>query len=339
MNGRSRILLTGGAGFIGSHLAEALVRAGASLTIVDNLNEFYPPECKENNLEGIRRIGPYRFYYSDICDMNALHKIFAKVRPQVVIHLAAYAGVRPSIQNPRLYEQVNIGGTVNLLEAVREFKVRKLIFGSSSSVYGNSGKVPFCEDTFDARPISPYAATKLSGELLAYTYAHLFDISTVSLRFFTVYGPRQRPDLAIHKFVALLEAGNLIPIFGDGTSGRDYTHVNDIVTGILAALEYEPAHANGAKYDVFNLGNSSPVTLNELLKLLECVTGRVAFRTEMPAQPGDVSITWADIAKSTRLLGYRPKTALKKGLEEFVQWYRAIPSRGQRARVRLARFG
>jgi UDP-glucuronate 4-epimerase len=327
MSSGSRILLTGGAGFIGSHLAEALVREGASVTIIDNMNNFYPPAWKENNLEEIRKTGFYQFYHSDICDMNELLKIFVKERPEIVIHLAAYAGVRPSIQNPRLYEDVNISGTGNLLEAVRELKVRKFIFGSSSSVYGNTCEVPFREDKIDLRPISPYAATKLSGELLAYTYAHLFDISTVSLRFFTVYGPRQRPDLAIRKFVALLEAGNPIPVFGDGTSGRDYTHVSDIVTGLLAALRYEPTPVNGARYDVFNLGNSSPVTLDELLKLLELFTGKRAFRTEMPAQPGDVSITWADIAKSTRFLGYQPKIALARGLEDFVRWYRSCAQR------------
>jgi UDP-glucuronate 4-epimerase len=212
---------------------------------------------------------------------------------------------------------------VNLLELCREFKVPKFIFGSSSSVYGATSRAPFSEDKVELRPISPYAATKLAGEMLAYTYAHLFGISTICLRFFTVYGPRQRPDLAIHKFTALIEAGLPVPIFGDGTSGRDYTWVDDIVAGVMASLDYEPTATASARFEVFNLGNSHPVMLLELVDLLEKIIGRTVIREHKPLQPGDMPLTWADISKSAKLLGYRPRTALADGLQKFVEWYRA----------------
>jgi UDP-glucuronate 4-epimerase len=318
-----RVLLTGGAGFIGSHLAEALLRAGTILSIVDNLNDFYPATWKKANVEDIRHLGEFEFFGCDICQFDSLRSVFSRTRPEIVIHLAAYAGVRPSIERPRLYEQVNVAGTVNLLELCREFQVPRLIFGSSSSVYGATSEAPFSEDHVELRPISPYAATKLSGEMLAYTYAHLFDIATVCLRFFTVYGPRQRPDLAIHKFTALIEAGMPVPIFGDGTTGRDYTYIEDIVAGVTSALAYEPQASGLAKFDVFNLGNSHPVTLLELVGLLENIIGRKAVRERRPLQPGDVPLTWADISKSKRLLGYAPRTPLCEGLKKFVHWYRA----------------
>jgi len=318
-----RVLLTGGAGFIGSHLAEALLRRSAQLTIVDVLDEFYSPEWKRANLEQVRQGGRFEFSESDIRDRTSLAKVFADARPDVVLHLAARAGVRPSIEQPSLYEQVNVAGTVNLLELSREFKVRKFIFGSSSSVYGATSKAPFSEDQVEGRPISPYAATKLAGELFCYTYAHLFALPAICLRFFTVYGPRQRPDLAIHKFTAQMEAGKPIPVFGDGSSGRDYTHVHDIVAGILAALDYQFPPAQSVPFEVFNLGNSHPVTLTDLLLLLEKAIGRKAIRDQKPMQAGDVPLTWADISKAGRLLGYQPKVALEKGLQDFVSWYRA----------------
>jgi UDP-glucuronate 4-epimerase len=318
-----RVLLTGGAGFIGSHLAEALLRRSAQLTIVDVLDEFYSPEWKRANLEQVRQGGRFEFSESDIRDRTSLAKVFADARPDVVLHLAARAGVRPSIEQPSLYEQVNVAGTVNLLELSREFKVRKFIFGSSSSVYGATSKAPFSEDQVEGRPISPYAATKLAGELFCYTYAHLFALPAICLRFFTVYGPRQRPDLAIHKFTAQMEAGKPIPVFGDGSSGRDYTHVHDIVAGILAALDYQFPPAQSIPFEVFNLGNSHPVTLTDLLLLLEKAIGRKAIRDQKPMQAGDVPLTWADISKAGRLLGYQPKVALEKGLQDFVSWYRA----------------
>jgi UDP-glucuronate 4-epimerase len=324
-----RVLLTGGAGFIGSHLAEAVLRAGMTLSIIDNLNDFYSPAWKRANLEAVRAIGDYQFLEADICDEAALRLAFTQARPDIVIHLAACAGVRPSIERPGLYERVNISGTLNLLELSREFKTPRFIFGSSSSVYGATSRAPFCEDQVEMRPISPYAATKLAGEMMAFTYAHLFGITTVCLRFFTVYGPRQRPDLAIHKFTALIEAGKPVPIYGDGASGRDYTYVDDIVAGVMASLEYQPPPTNGVRYDVLNLGNSHPVKLSELVDLLENTTGRKAIRETKPAQPGDVPITWADISKSSRLLGYFPRTPLPEGVKKFVSWYRAA-DRGRR---------
>jgi UDP-glucuronate 4-epimerase len=319
-----RILLTGGAGFIGSHVAEALLRRPTQLTIIDNLDDFYPPAWKQGNLAGIRSLGQFQFYEADICDPESLRPVVERTKPQVVIHLAARAGVRPSIEDPRLYERTNITGTLNLLELCREFGVGKFLFGSSSSVYGATSHAPFCEDNLELRPISPYGATKLAAEMLGYTYAHLFQLPIICLRFFTVYGPRQRPDLAIHKFTALIEAGKPLPIFGDGSSGRDYTFVGDTVAGVLAALDFELTPEKGVvPFEVFNLGNSHPVRLAELVALLERTTGRVAVRDPKPAQPGDVPLTWADISKATRLLGYRPSTRLDEGLKQFVEWYRS----------------
>jgi UDP-glucuronate 4-epimerase len=322
-----RVLLTGGAGFIGSNLAEALLARGVVLTIVDNLDSFYPAAWKKDNLEAVRRAGPFEFFEADICDASALNEVFARERPEAVIHLAARAGVRPSIEQPVLYEQVNISGTVKLLELCRQYGVKKFLFGSSSSVYGATSKAPFSEDHVELRPISPYAATKLAGEMLCYTYAHLFSLPVICLRFFTVYGPRQRPDLAIHKFTALMEAGKPVPIFGDGSTGRDYTFVDDIVAGVLAALDRTPQTENGAPFEIFNLGNSHPVKLTELVELLEHVTGRRAIRDQKPLQPGDVPLTWADITKASKALGYRPATGLEEGLTRFVAWYRSTAAK------------
>jgi UDP-glucuronate 4-epimerase len=318
-----RILLTGGAGFIGSHLAEELLRRGHTLAIVDELNDFYAPQRKQENLVDIQRAGNFEFFQTDICDKPALRVIFESFRPHAVIHLAARAGVRPSLVDPALYERVNIAGTLNLLELCREFEVSRFVFGSSSSVYGVADRVPFSESNLELRPISPYAATKLSGEMLCFTYAYLYGITSICLRFFTVYGPRQRPDLAIHKFTELLETGRPLPIFGDGLSGRDYTFVEDIVSGILAATEYEPEAGPGnSRFEIFNLGNSHPVRLVELVGMLEKATGRRANRQQLPEQPGDVPITWADISKAKRLLNYEPKTSIENGLEQFVAWFR-----------------
>jgi UDP-glucuronate 4-epimerase len=318
-----RILLTGGAGFIGSHLATELIKRGAALTIVDNLDDFYSPAWKRANLQDIKRDGDYQFFELDICDSVKIRETFAAVRPDVVVHLAARVGVRPSIEQPLAYAQVNVAGTINLLEVCRKFGVPHFVFGSSSSVYGTTSQAPFSEDHLEMRPISPYAATKLAGELLGNTYAHLHGMSVVCLRFFTVYGPRQRPDLAIHKFLALLEAGKPIPFFGDGSSGRDYTYVDDIVAGVVAAIDYEPPCSDGAPFAVFNLGNSRPVKLTELVATLEQVSGRRATLDRLPLQPGDVPLTWANIERAGRLLGYRPTTSLAEGLRRFVAWYRA----------------
>jgi UDP-glucuronate 4-epimerase len=318
-----KILLTGGAGFIGSHVAEALLRRGAQLTIVDALDDFYSPQRKRANLEEVRRRGEFQFEQADICDLDGMRGIFAAARPDAVIHLAARAGVRPSIEQPQLYERVNVRGTLNLLELCREFRVPRFVFGSSSSVYGADSPVPFSEEQATLRPISPYAATKMAGELLAYTYAHVWGLQIVCLRFFTVYGPRQRPDLAIHRFTALVEAGEALPIFGDGSTARDYTYVDDIVAGVLAALDYKIGErAGGAAFEVFNLGNSSPVRLDELVAAIEKATGRAAVRRAMPMQVGDVPITWADISRAEKMLGYKPQVPLAEGLKRFVEWFR-----------------
>jgi UDP-glucuronate 4-epimerase len=326
-NQGQRVLLTGGAGFIGSHLAEALLQHGYQVAIVDNLDQFYPSFWKHSNLEEIRHVGAYEFYEIDIRDMEELSRVVAQTRPTVIIHLAARAGVRPSIEQPHLYERVNVEGTLNLLELCRRFRVDKFIFGSSSSVYGATSSVPFSENEVGLKPLSPYAATKLAGEMLAYTYAHLFGLSVICLRFFTVYGPRQRPDLAIHKFTELIEAGKPVPIFGDGSTSRDYTYVADIVAGVLAALNYDLRPPSGcARFEVFNLGNSQPVKLSELVELLEKVTGRRAIREWRTLQPGDSPLTWADVSKASRVLGYRPTTTLEEGLTSFVKWYRLAGS-------------
>ncbi len=322
-----RILLTGGAGFIGSHVAEAVLRRNARLSIVDNLDEFYSPAWKKANLESIGRLGDFDFFEQDICSADRLRETVASVRPDAIVHLAARAGVRPSIEQPSLYEHVNLAGTVNLLELCREFRVSKFVFGSSSSIYGASRTAPFSEAQLDLRPISPYAATKLSGELFCYTYAHLYRIPIVALRFFTVYGPRQRPDLAIHKFVGRIERGEPIPIFGDGDTGRDYTYVDDIVAGVMSALDYTFPAGNGVPFETFNLGNSHPVKLNELVRMLEQATGKTAILKREGLQQGDVPLTWSDISKSTRMLGYRPSTTLEDGLRKFVEWYRGADSR------------
>jgi UDP-glucuronate 4-epimerase len=315
-----RILLTGGAGFIGSHVAEALLRRGIELSVVDNLDDFYPLSRKRLNLQEIRNAGNYALFEADVRDMDALRKIAEQVQPEIVIHLAARAGVRPSIEQPALYESVNVGGTVNVLEIAREFKVQRVILGSSSSVYGVTNTVPFSEDDPMTRPISPYAATKLAAESMCYTYNHLYGLTILCLRFFTVYGPRQRPDLAIHKFTALIESGKSIPVYGDGSMGRDYTYVDDIVDGVVASLEYTPEPRRS--YEIFNLGNSHPVRLTELIGQLEAATGKKAFQQRLPDQPGDVPITWANIDKAKRVLGYSPKISMEQGLRNFVAWYR-----------------
>ncbi|HXY09589.1 MAG TPA: GDP-mannose 4,6-dehydratase, partial [Terriglobales bacterium] len=270
----------------------------------------------------IRRAGNCDFLQLDIRDFEKLQTALARIRPEVIIHLAARAGVRPSIEQPHLYEQVNIAGTLNLLELCRQLEIPKFIFGSSSSVYGATSRVPFSEEQVEMKPISPYAATKLAGEMMCYTYSHLYSLKILCLRFFTVYGPRQRPDLAIHKFFALLEAGKPIPFFGDGSTGRDYTYVDDIVSGILAALEYL-YYPGTLSFDVFNLGNSHPVKLVELVEALEKVSGRKAILDKQELQPGDVPITWANIEKANRLLGYTPATPLLEGLCRFAEWYRS----------------
>jgi UDP-glucuronate 4-epimerase len=309
-----RVLLTGGAGFIGSHLAEALLARGCELLVLDDLNGYYDPALKRANLGEIRRAGPFEFVQGDICDAPLVEEIFARFRPDTVVHLAARAGVRPSLEQPALYQRVNVEGTAVLLEAARRHGAGRFVFASSSSVYGAASRVPFSEDDPVRAPISPYAASKIAGEALCHVYSHLYGLRIVCLRFFTVYGPRQRPDLAIRKFAEAIAAGRPIPVFGDGSTGRDYTYIDDIVAGILAAIAYE------APFEVFNLGNSSPVLLRDMIATLERVLGREAVIDRQPLQPGDVPITYADISRARRLLGWSPHTPLETGIRRMVQW-------------------
>lgn len=311
-----RVLVTGGAGFIGSHLVDELLWQDHKVMTLDNLNDFYNPEIKQRNMKRHLNSPYFSWKKVDIRDKDHINLIFSEYKPEIVVHLAALAGVRPSVKNPFLYESVNIQGTMNLLEAAITYKAKKFIFASSSSVYGINEKVPFAEDDPLLKPISPYAATKIAGEALCHSTAHLYDLPTVALRFFTVYGPRQRPDLAIHKFTELLFENKPLPIFGDGTSSRDYTYIDDIIQGICSAINYI-----SQPYEVFNLGNSKTVSLQELISKLEQATGRKAVLGPVQSQPGDVPKTWADLTKAQKLLNYQPKTTLEKGLTNFVKWY------------------
>jgi UDP-glucuronate 4-epimerase len=317
------ILVTGGAGFIGSHLVDRLLSEGDwQVSVVDNFNEFYDPAIKRANLGAHEKNSNFRLFETDIRDKQALAKVYEEVFGaqadfQCIVHLAARAGVRPSLEQPLLYVETNINGTMNLLELAREHGIRQFVFGSSSSVYGINAKVPFSEDDLIRQPISPYAATKAAGELLCYTYSHLYKIRCVCLRFFTVYGPRQRPDLAIHKFARLITEGNPIPVFGDGSTRRDYTYIDDIIAGVRAAIDY-----NSSDYEVINLGESRTVELRELISLLEGELGETAQIDRQPLQAGDVPQTYADITRARRLLGYNPQTQIEEGLKQFVQWFR-----------------
>lgn len=314
---KKNILLTGGAGFIGSHLAERLLAEGTwNLTIVDDLNDFYSPVIKRANLEAIGRTGEFRFREADIRSPENLAQIFDDGSFDIIVHLAARAGVRPSLKEPRLYAETNINGTLNLLELARDHDVGQFVFGSSSSVYGINEKVPFAEDDPIRNPISPYASTKAAGELICHTYSHLFDIRTVCLRFFTVYGARQRLDLAIHKFSRLIRDGKPIQLFGDGTTRRDYTYIDDVISGVRAAMDYD-----ASMHEVFNLGESETTELSRLIELLEKSLGKKAVIDQQPMQPGDVPITYADISKARRLLGYDPKTKVEEGIPKFVDWF------------------
>lgn len=312
-----KVLVTGGAGFIGSHLSQALLGQGHRVSIIDELNDYYDPALKLANLAEIRSTGEVAFHQADISDEERIPAILAEEQPDAIVHLAARAGVRPSLEQPLLYERANVHGTMVLLEACRRLGIRKFVFASSSSIYGIANRVPFSEDDHLNLPISPYAATKLAGEKICYTYAHLYDLKVVCLRFFTVYGPRQRPDLAIRKFIESIEAGRPIQVFGDGTSGRDYTFVDDTVSGIIAALHHD------CRFDVFNLGNSRPISLNEMIAAIEEAVGRQAIRVACPEQPGDVPITFADIDKAQRMLGYAPQTPFVDGIRKFVGWQRS----------------
>jgi len=324
------ILVTGGAGFIGSHLCEALLKQNKKVVIVDNFNDFYDPTIKYRNIEEIKKTMKKNqidennliLFKEDIRNLDGIDKIFKQYTPVTVVHLAAMAGVRPSIQDPLLYEEVNVKGTLNILEMCKKHKIKSFIFASSSSVYGNNKKVPFSEDDPVDNPISPYAATKKAGELFCYTYHSLYDINVACLRFFTAYGPRQRPDLAIHKFTKLIMEDKEIPFYGDGSSQRDYTYIDDIIDGVVKAIDW--VQKEGKRYEIFNLGESNTISLLEMVKTLEEVIGKKAKIKYLPMQQGDVEKTYAKILKAKTYLLYCPNKRFKEGIKSFILWYDQI---------------
>ena len=310
-------LVTGGAGFIGSHVCERLLAEGHSVWAFDDLNDFYNPQIKRDNLRDIQSLAkPFEFISGDLTDRATLEEVFGSVKFDQVIHLAARAGVRPSLAEPALYQRVNVEGTVNILEAARHHGVKKVTIASSSSVYGVNAKVPFNESDPIFSAISPYAASKLACEALGHVYHHVYGFDVAMLRFFTVYGPRQRPDLAIHKFAQLISAGKPIPVFGDGSTARDYTFITDILEGVMACTRREFG------FEIFNLGESQTVTLSQLIALLESALGQKAVIDRQPSQPGDVPITFADISKARAKLDYHPRVKIAEGIPFFVDWFR-----------------
>jgi UDP-glucuronate 4-epimerase len=310
-----KVLITGAAGFIGSHLSESLLNDGLTVVGVDNFDDFYDPRIKRRNIDSCLGSKNFRLIEADIRDFAAMDRVIGD-DIDIIVHLAARAGVRPSIEKPLLYADVNVNGTMVLLEAAKKHKVNKFIFASSSSVYGNNEKVPFSEDDNVDFPISPYAATKKACELLCHTYHHLYEIDLTCLRFFTVYGPRQRPDLAIHKFAKLIEQGKPIPVYGDGSMMRDFTYIDDIIDGVVAAMD------KCSGFNIYNLGESRPVSVNDLIAEIEKALGKKAVRQYLPPQPGDVERTFADVTKAVNELGYKPDTLIQAGLAEFVRWLR-----------------
>ena len=310
-----KALVTGAAGFIGSHLCERLLTESWVVVGVDNFDDFYDPQIKHFNISDCLKNKNFQLIEADIRDNAAMYQAI-KDGVDIIVHLAAKAGVRPSIEKPLLYADVNVNGTTVLLEAAKENKVSKFIFGSSSSVYGNNEKVPFSEDDNVDFPISPYAATKKACELICHTYHHLYGIDITCLRYFTVYGPRQRPDLAIHKFAKLIEQGKPIPVYGDGTMSRDFTYIDDIINGTIAAMQ------KCSGYSIYNLGESQPITVNDLIIEIEKALDKKAIREYMPTQPGDVERTYANITKAAKDLGYNPSTTIQDGLAKFTNWLR-----------------
>ncbi|MDK0919111.1 SDR family NAD(P)-dependent oxidoreductase [Clostridium perfringens] len=319
------ILVTGGAGFIGSHLSERLLKEGNKVLVIDSFNNYYDPAIKRNNVKEVKKtciennipLNNYKVFEGDIRDNEFLKEVFSN-KIDSIMHLAAMAGVRPSIEDPSLYYDVNITGTVNLLERCRETGVKQFVFASSSSVYGNNEKVPFAESDRVDNPISPYAATKKSGELLCHTYHHLFNMNIACLRFFTVYGPRQRPDLAINKFTSLILDDKEIPFYGDGSTSRDYTYVEDIVDGIVRSINY--INTDEKIFEIFNIGGDKTVSLIEMVETIEEVLGKKAKLNRLPMQPGDVNRTCADIKYSSETIGYNPKINFKEGIKKFINW-------------------
>ncbi len=309
-----RILVTGGAGFIGSHLVEKLLAAGHGVAILDDFNDFYDPQIKHANITGFAK--DTEIYHVDLRDVASVRNVFQRQKFDAIAHLAARAGVRPSIQHPQLYYDTNVTGTLHLLDAARIAGVERFIFASSSSVYGASKTVPFSEDQRLIQTLSPYAATKIAGEFLCSTYSHLYQKRVVALRYFTVYGPRQRPDLAIHQFTRRIYAGQPIDQFGNGTTRRDYTYIDDVIQGTIATLKYD-----GPLFDIFNLGESETIQLKDLIGAIENALGRKAKINRLPEQPGDMPLTCADISKARKLLGYNPTTRFSDGLPRFIDWF------------------
>ena len=334
-------LVTGGSGFIGSHLVERLLRNGHSVINIDNFDDFYDYQVKiKNTLESIGKNSDfelsgketdiprlislthsdeYSLYWQDIRDKKGLENIFKNHHIDMAIHLAALAGVRPSIERPLEYEEVNVRGTMNLWELCKDFNIKKFICASSSSVYGNNEKIPFAETDNVDNPISPYAATKKSGEVIGHVYHNLYHIDMIQLRFFTVYGPRQRPDLAIHKFTKLISENREIPFYGDGNTARDYTYIDDIIDGITKSILY--LENNSGVYEILNLGENQVITLSEMVATIEMALGKSAIRKILPMQPGDVTKTNADITKAKDLIGYKPATDFQNGIKKFVEWF------------------
>lgn len=313
-------LITGGAGFIGSSLADSLLKENNKIVVVDNFCDYYNPKLKEENVKDNLNNPNYKLYRIDIRDKDNLDKVFTENKIDCVIHLAAMAGVRPSIENPILYQEVNCLGTQNILECMKKNNVNKLVMASSSSVYGNCKEVPFKETFVVDYAISPYAATKKANEVMTHVYHKLNGINVIMLRFFTVFGPRQRPDLAINKFTRLMLNDEEIPMYGDGNTSRDYTYIGDIVDGIERSIKY--VEENKDVYEIINLGNSSPISLKEMINIIGEVLNKTPNIKQLPMQPGDVDRTYADISKAQKLLGYNPKTTFKKGIENFAEWYK-----------------
>jgi UDP-glucuronate 4-epimerase len=311
------IFVTGGAGFIGSHLCERLLREGTHVICLDNFDSFYDPNIKVKNVGGLVRkfSGQFEIIAGDIRNREHLQEAFRKNPMDLVVHLAARAGVRPSIVDPLLYQDINIKGTIALLEACREFGIKDFVFASSSSVYGENQRVPFSEGDLNIQPISPYGATKRAGELLCYSYHHLYKMNIACLRIFTAYGPRQRPEMAIHKFTRLVAQGKTIPMYGDGSTRRDYTYIDDLIEGILGVINRHRG------FEIYNLGESQTTSLKELIDLIEEALGKTAYIDMLEPQPGDVSITYADITKARQMLGYQPRVGIKEGIKRFVEWY------------------
>ncbi|HAF03368.1 MAG TPA: epimerase [Spartobacteria bacterium] len=309
-----RILVTGGAGFIGSHLVEKLLATGDEVAILDDFNDFYDPQIKRENIAAVSK--NVAIHHVDLRDSAAVRNLFHQKKFEAIAHLAARAGVRPSILHPQLYYDTNVNGTLHLLDAARMTGVERFIFASSSSVYGISKTVPFSEDQHLTQTISPYAATKIAGEFLCSTFSHLYQMRVVALRYFTVYGPRQRPDLAIHQFTRKIYADQPIDQFGDGSTRRDYTYIDDVIQGTVAALKY-----GGPLFDIFNLGESETIQLKDLIAAIENALGKKAKINRLPEQPGDVPLTCADISKARKLLGYNPSTRLSDGLPRFIDWF------------------